>query len=67
MNKRATEKMRKQHLAAIEVAKNLNLYDYIALHLEGQLGRYYAAEDIGFDEEIYKLKLHLDHIIDTEK
>jgi len=61
----------KAQLTALGVAKELDLMDYIQLHLEANLGRYYEVDDlcndVNFSKAVSQIQFNIAEILYNEK
>jgi len=64
MNKKQIAKHEKAQLIALGVAKELDVMEYIQLHLEAKLGRYYdEVEDLTNDVDFVNAVSHIQFTI----
>ena len=71
MNKKQWAKHEKAQLTALGVAKELDVMDYIQLHLEAKLGRHYEVEDlcndVAFSKAVSQIQFNIAEILYNEK
>ena len=71
MNKKQWVKHEKAQRTALGVAKELDVMDYIQLHLEAKLGRHYEVEDlcndVDFSKAVSQIQFNISEILYKEK